>query len=147
MPTIQQGACLDWCRCGQVGAGLRARSASPFSGDEIADTVDSTRVQHLFWSDPSPPGGAYTKAHLSSQCLRSMAVAVYGEGHPCRRRFAGNASIHVQVSRRAIERLGATLEGVIRAERLAVDGTVRDTARYSIVRDEWPAVKERLESL
>ncbi|HYD10223.1 MAG TPA: GNAT family protein [Acidimicrobiales bacterium] len=50
-------------------------------------------------------------------------------------------------SRRAIERLGATLEGVIRAERLAVDGTVRDTARYSIVRDEWPAVKALLESL
>lgn len=50
-------------------------------------------------------------------------------------------------SRRAIERLGATLEGVIRAERLAVDGTVRDTARYSIVRDEWPAVKARLAAL
>ena len=52
-----------------------------------------------------------------------------------------------EVSRRAIERLGASLEGIIRAERLAVDGTVRDTARYSIIRDEWPAVKERLESL
>jgi N-acetyltransferase len=52
-----------------------------------------------------------------------------------------------EVSRRSIERLGATLEGIIRAERLAVDGTVRDTARYSIIRDEWPAVKERLESL
>lgn len=50
-------------------------------------------------------------------------------------------------SRKAIERLGATLEGIIRAERLAVDGTVRDTARYSIVRDEWPALKERLEAL
>jgi RimJ/RimL family protein N-acetyltransferase len=47
-------------------------------------------------------------------------------------------------SRRAIERLGAQLEGVIRAERLAVDGTVRDTARYSIVAAEWPAVRERL---
>ena len=50
-------------------------------------------------------------------------------------------------SRRAIERLGATFEGVIRAERLAVDGTVRDTARYSIIREEWPAVKARLDAL
>ena len=47
-------------------------------------------------------------------------------------------------SRAAIERLGGRLDGVIRADRPASDGTVRDSAHYSIVRDEWPAVRDRL---
>ncbi|HET7581643.1 MAG TPA: GNAT family protein [Candidatus Limnocylindria bacterium] len=49
-------------------------------------------------------------------------------------------------SRRAVEALGAKLEGIRRAERLGEDGTVRDCAWYSIVRDEWPAVRARLEA-
>lgn len=47
-------------------------------------------------------------------------------------------------SRRAIERLGAQLDGVIRHHHLRRDGTVRDTVMYSIVRSEWPAVQVRL---
>jgi RimJ/RimL family protein N-acetyltransferase len=48
-------------------------------------------------------------------------------------------------SRRAIARLGAQFDGVLRAHKLASDGTVRDSAYFSIVRDEWPSVRERLE--
>lgn len=48
-------------------------------------------------------------------------------------------------SRRAIERLGAQLDGVLRAHMLAADGTVRDTAVYSITAAEWPAVKSHLD--
>jgi RimJ/RimL family protein N-acetyltransferase len=47
-------------------------------------------------------------------------------------------------SRLAVERLGAKFEGVRRAERLGADGMVRDSAFYSIVAAEWPAVKEVL---
>ena len=47
-------------------------------------------------------------------------------------------------SRRAIERLGARLDGVIRGHRVARDGLLRDTAWYSIVRGEWPAVRDSL---
>ena len=47
-------------------------------------------------------------------------------------------------SRNAIERLGATLDGVVRADRPASDGTVRDTAHYSIVAAEWASVRDRL---
>jgi RimJ/RimL family protein N-acetyltransferase len=45
------------------------------------------------------------------------------------------------VSRRAIERLGACFEGIRRAHCLASDGTLRDSAYYSILREEWPGVK------
>lgn len=48
-------------------------------------------------------------------------------------------------SRRAIERLGAVFEGVRRADMPAQDGTVRDSAYYSITRVEWPALRERLD--
>jgi RimJ/RimL family protein N-acetyltransferase len=41
--------------------------------------------------------------------------------------------------REAISRLGATLDGVLRAARPAADGAIRDTAAYSIVRSDWPA--------
>jgi N-acetyltransferase len=47
-------------------------------------------------------------------------------------------------SRRAIERLGALPEGVRRAHAPASDGTIRDTAYYSIVATEWPQVRDRL---
>jgi N-acetyltransferase len=47
-------------------------------------------------------------------------------------------------SRSAVARLGAKFEGIRRAERLAADGTVRDSAFYSILAAEWPAVKEDL---
>ena len=47
-------------------------------------------------------------------------------------------------SRAAIERLGARHEGIRRAHTIASDGTVRDTAYYSIVAAEWPAVREGL---
>ena len=48
-------------------------------------------------------------------------------------------------SRRAIERLGAKLDGVLRAHSLAKNGTVRDTCVYSIIAPEWPAVRSHLE--
>lgn len=50
-------------------------------------------------------------------------------------------------SRRAIDRLGAHLDGVIRAAQVAYDGAIRDTATYSIIDSEWPAVKARLRGL
>ena len=47
-------------------------------------------------------------------------------------------------SRTAIERLGAKLDGVLRSHRLAADGSLRDTCVYSIVAQEWPAVRNNL---
>ena len=47
-------------------------------------------------------------------------------------------------SRRAIERLGCSLDGVIRAERPAADGGIRDTAIYSMLSREWPEHRARL---
>jgi hypothetical protein len=48
-------------------------------------------------------------------------------------------------SRRAIERLGAQLDGILRAHQRASDGSLRDTAVYSITAAEWPAVRSHLD--
>jgi RimJ/RimL family protein N-acetyltransferase len=49
-------------------------------------------------------------------------------------------------SRTAIAKLGATREGVFRAHMVRRDGSLRDSVYFSIIRDEWPAVRERLTS-
>jgi RimJ/RimL family protein N-acetyltransferase len=48
-------------------------------------------------------------------------------------------------SRKAIERLGAKLDGILRSHQLLPDGSRRDTVVYSILDIEWPAVRAHLE--
>lgn len=50
-------------------------------------------------------------------------------------------------SQRAIERIGGIREGVLRKHMVLGDGFQRDTVMYSIIADEWPAVKGRLEGM
>lgn len=50
-------------------------------------------------------------------------------------------------SRKAIEKIGGVYEGIIRKHMLKDDGTFRSSAYFSILDDEWPSVKPRLEDL
>jgi RimJ/RimL family protein N-acetyltransferase len=47
---------------------------------------------------------------------------------------------------RAVERLGAQYDGTLRHHRLRADGTVRDSAYFSVLAAEWPGVRARLEA-
>jgi len=49
-----------------------------------------------------------------------------------------------QQSRRAIERLGAKLDGILRCHSVAANGTLRDTCVYSVIATEWPTVRAHL---
>ena len=49
-----------------------------------------------------------------------------------------------QQSRRAIERLGARLDGILRAHMILPNGTIRDTAVYSVTAPDWPSVRANL---
>lgn len=71
--------------------------------------------------------------------LLTHAFEVWGTLRVTLKTDARNAA-----SRRAIERLGARAEGVRRAHAPASDGTIRDTAYYSIIQAEWPAVRDQL---
>jgi RimJ/RimL family protein N-acetyltransferase len=50
-------------------------------------------------------------------------------------------------SQKAIERIGAVKEGVLRNHMILPDGRVRDSVFYSILDKEWPEVKKRLEEM
>jgi len=52
-----------------------------------------------------------------------------------------------QQSRRAIERLGAKLDGILRNHSVAANGTLRDTCVYSVIAPEWPTVRAHLDWL
>jgi RimJ/RimL family protein N-acetyltransferase len=49
-------------------------------------------------------------------------------------------------SRAAIQRLGATPEGVLRKHRIRADGSWRDTAQYAMTDDDWPSARDRLQA-
>jgi aminoglycoside 6'-N-acetyltransferase len=49
-------------------------------------------------------------------------------------------------SQRAVEKLGAVREGVLRRYQIRSNGVVRDTVMYSVLAEEWPEVRARLEA-
>ena len=57
------------------------------------------------------------------------------------------ADVANEVSRRALLRLGAVEEGVLRSYALTATGEARDVVSYSIVANEWPAVNARLREM
>jgi RimJ/RimL family protein N-acetyltransferase len=59
-------------------------------------------------------------------------------------RVAIKTDIRNERSQAAIARLGAVREGVLRHQYIRRDGSLRDTVMYSIIPQEWPAVKARL---
>ncbi|MEV6069616.1 GNAT family protein [Nocardia sp. NPDC052001] len=61
------------------------------------------------------------------------------------RRISMRADVRNTRSRLAIERLGATSDGVRRAHSRGLDGEVRSTAFYSILDEEWPTVRATIE--
>ena len=50
-------------------------------------------------------------------------------------------------SQKAIERIGATFEGILRNHMIRKDGSMRHTVMYSVTSDEWPEVKNHLKNL
>lgn len=61
-------------------------------------------------------------------------------------RVVWHTDIYNERSQAAIERLGATKEGVLRKHRIRRDGSWRDTVQYSMTDDDWPQVRTRLKA-
>jgi RimJ/RimL family protein N-acetyltransferase len=85
---------------------------------------------------------AYWGSGVNTECkllLLEHAFEVLGANRVQFRAKADNAR-----SRRALEKIGAVFEGVMRQDKIEPDGKPRNTAFYSIVREEWPNVRDRL---
>lgn len=115
--------------------------------------ASATRFRDFaFWSGRSEPDGVeightwYPAAAQRTACNTEtkllMLTYAFEEWQVARltlKTDARNAR-----SRTATERIGGRYEGIRRAHRLASDGTVRDTAYFSIVAAEWPQVRHDL---
>ncbi len=141
-----------------------AGRALPFATiDRVAGrVVGSTRLFNIeYW--PWPPGNAHQRGAdrpdvveigwtwLSASAQRTpinteakllMLAHAFDEWRVHRVSLMTDA--RNRRSREAIMRLGARFDGVLRAARPASDGTIRDTAAFSILDSEWPAIRTRL---
>ena len=86
---------------------------------------------------PDPRGGA-----VNPSCKRLMMAHAFDSG-------ARRVVYHVDAlnlrSRAAVTKLGAVQEGIMRQDRVTWTGRIRDTVVFSILADEWPAVREKLD--
>jgi RimJ/RimL family protein N-acetyltransferase len=88
------------------------------------------------------------KAHQGSRVNPESKLLLF------RHAFETLGAIRVQLktdlrnlhSQRAIEKLGAVREGVLRRYQIRSNGETRDTVMYSVLAEEWPALKGRLEA-
>ncbi|MGE5166508.1 MAG: GNAT family N-acetyltransferase [Sphingobacteriales bacterium] len=82
------------------------------------------------------------RTQINTQCKFLLLDHAFGPLHCIAVEF--RTHFFNEGSRRAIERLGAKLDGILRSHQLADNGTLRDTCVYSIVASEWPTVKAHL---
>jgi N-acetyltransferase len=99
--------------------------------------ADRTMEIGWIWLDPET-WGTGINAEAEYLLLRH-AFEDLGAGRVSFKADARNAR-----SRKAIEKLGATYEGIWRNHRLLSTGDYRDSAWYSIIDTEWPTISERL---
>ena len=88
-------------------------------------------------------GLAYQRTAVNTECKYLLLRHAFETLDCIRVNF--KADRRNERSLRAIERLGAVQEGVLRKHMLLPDGYVRDSVVYSILDNEWQAVKRRLE--
>ena len=109
----------------------------PGRGTPRADAVPTVAEIGSTWLAPSAQRtGCNTESKL---LMLGHAFATWGVLRVTLKTDSRNTR-----SRQAIERIGARFEGIRRAHARAVDGSVRDTAYYSITAAEWPEVRAAL---
>ena len=137
-------------------------TAVPFVQRRVADgrIVGCTRFMNLaWWHGRHTPveveiGGTWLsgdaqRTPLNSEAKLLLLGQAFDEWGVFRVAICTDA--RNERSRAAIERLGAQFEGVLRRHRASMGtdtpaGTARDSAMYSIIDDEWPAIRDRLQA-
>lgn len=119
--------------------------------EETGDMMGTTRI---FGIDPFNKlceigstfyGKAYQRTHVNTASKYLLLRHCFEEMDMIRVQFKTDSE-NVR-SQRALERIGAKLEGVMRNERIRSNGKPRDVHLYSVIDREWPDVKRHLERL
>ncbi|MEV7190821.1 GNAT family N-acetyltransferase [Streptomyces sp. NPDC093510] len=134
--------------------------AAEGAGERVLGTTRFCYFEHWRWRDehrPRPVGVpeavqiGYTWLTHSAQgggANREAKLLLLGVAFERwhMRRVTFRTDARNERSRRALESLGARLDGVLRAAQAGYDGAVRDNAVYSVLDSEWPAVRDRLQA-
>jgi N-acetyltransferase len=130
-------------------AGYRNGSMQPFAvSDDTGRILGSTRYYDIELSTPTLAIG-YTfyaasvqRTHVNTACKFLLLQHAF-EALGARSVYFHTSHLNLR-SQAAIERIGGTLDGILRQHRLHKDGSPRDTYTYSILDHEWPAIKSEL---
>ena len=104
---------------------------------DIVPAVERLEIGYTWY------GRSWQRSHVNTSCkllLMTHAFETLGA-----RLVGWRTDNYNFASRKAIERLGARQDGVLRHHALRRDGTVRDTVMYSLAAGEWPEVKAHLQ--
>lgn len=104
---------------------------------DIVPAVERLEIGYTWY------GRSWQRSHVNTTCkllLMTHAFEVLGA-----QLVGWRTDNYNFASQRAIERLGARKDGVLRHHALRRDGTVRDTVMYSLAAGEWPEVKAHLQ--
>ncbi|EOQ15991.1 hypothetical protein KQ3_04905 [Bacillus cereus B5-2] len=82
------------------------------------------------------------RTSINTECKYMLLQYAFEELHMLRVQI--KTDLRNEKAQRAIERLGAVKEGVLRNERQLPNGYIRDAVVYSIIASEWPVIKEQL---
>ncbi|MED2800853.1 GNAT family protein [Bacillus thuringiensis] len=110
--------------------------------------VGSTRLYNISVEDKTVELGqtwyhpSVQRTSINTECKYMLLQYAFEKLHMFRVQIKTDA--RNEKAQRAIERLGAVKEGVLRNERKLPNGYVRDAVVYSIISSEWPGVKEQL---
>jgi N-acetyltransferase len=88
---------------------------------------------------------AYQRTPVNTECKRLLLGHAFDVEGAQRVQF--KTDLRNIRSQRAIERIGATREGVLRDHVLLPDGYLRSSVVYSVIRSEWPAARARLDAM
>lgn len=129
-----RGERVPWVqRCATTGVVVGTTSFYEVSPEQRSLAIGYTHLGRPWWRT-----GVNTEAKL---LLLTRAFEELGA-----LRVVWHTDIRNTRSQQAIERLGAQREGVLRMHRQRNDGTWRDTVQYSMIADEWPEMRARLQA-
>jgi N-acetyltransferase len=151
LPAFQPRTHADmegWIAAALTGAATGAEIPFAIVATSSGRAVGSTRFLEIRWDSRTLEIGwtwlatAVQRSAVNTECKLLLLRHAFEDLGALRVQF--KTDLRNLRSQRAIERLGAVKEGVLRKQRINHDGYVRSSVYYSILDDEWPGVRAGL---
>lgn len=131
---------LRWNTANVYAVCLQSNANRIVGTSTLGDFDLTSGSAHIGWTAYAPDQWGTS---VNAECKRLLLGTAFDHGFE---RVKLQADVMNERSRAAILRLGAKSEGVLRHTQRRADGTWRDTAVYSVLREEWPDVRSGLDA-